>query len=282
MIKANLTIFEFYLTMMEFFSEYLSRKYSNRSLGDLEYFETIIIQKIVRMFHTLVDLSRNEEDEVSLRCILRAILDNVTIFCFIYDREDKQDVLFRHYLYELDGIKSYKKFVVDELFEKEERIFYERMYDETIKLIEDRLYIHPYYNTNDKDVCQIVNSYNWKYKSLSNPQSLKYTDMYILIGLKENLAYYYQSHLSQFSHGLFFSNVHNKEKEIFNKVLYESIPIEEKMVKAIINIFPRYNLLNCFICSDHCTNLIKSPDFDIDNLSDFTIELIRNKKELII
>ena len=58
MIKANPTIFKFYLTMMDSFSEYLSQKYSDSSLGNPNHYKTIIIQKVVRMFHTLEQLEK--------------------------------------------------------------------------------------------------------------------------------------------------------------------------------------------------------------------------------
>ena len=82
MIKANPTIFKFYLAIMDSFSEYLSHKYSDKSLDNPNHYKTIIIQKIIRMFHTLVKLTQETQDEVSARCVLRGILDSVTVYCF--------------------------------------------------------------------------------------------------------------------------------------------------------------------------------------------------------
>lgn len=92
MIKANPTIFKFYLSMMDSFSEYLSNRYTESSLDNPDYYKTIIIQKIVQMFHTLERLVEESQDEVSARCVLRGILDSVTAYCFIYQREDKCDI----------------------------------------------------------------------------------------------------------------------------------------------------------------------------------------------
>ena len=87
MIKPNPTIFKFYLTMLESFSEYLSQKYPETSLDNPDHFKTIIIQKIVQMFHTLNTLTKVSNDEVSARCVLRGILDSVTTYCFIQSRK---------------------------------------------------------------------------------------------------------------------------------------------------------------------------------------------------
>ena len=102
MIKANPTIFKLYLSMMDSFSGFLSQKYTEVSLDNPNHYKTIIIQKVVRMFHTLEQLVKETQDEVSARCVLRGILDSVTTYCFIYQREDIYDMMFRNYLYEID------------------------------------------------------------------------------------------------------------------------------------------------------------------------------------
>lgn len=109
MVKANNTIFQFYLAMMDFFGKYLSEKYPNSSsIEDTKHYQTIIIERIVQMFHSLELLTKDTLDEVSARCVLRGILDSVTIYSFIYQRTDVDDMLFRHYLYALDGWREYK------------------------------------------------------------------------------------------------------------------------------------------------------------------------------
>lgn len=72
MVKANDTIFQFYLAMMDFLEKYLSEKYAdNSSMEDTKHYQTVIIMKIVRMFHSLELLTKNMLDEVSARCVLR-------------------------------------------------------------------------------------------------------------------------------------------------------------------------------------------------------------------
>ena len=136
MIKANPTIFKFYLSIMDSLSEYLSNKYTEASLDNPNHYKTIIIQKIVRMFHTLERLVEESQDEVSARCVLRGILDSVTTYCFIYQRDDRNEMMFRHYLYILDGLSTYKRGIIDGIMEDGENKFkFEYACDEAIKQI---------------------------------------------------------------------------------------------------------------------------------------------------
>lgn len=88
--------------MMDYFKKYLYGKYpSSKSIEDTKHYQTVTITMIVKMFHSIELLTKNTLDEVSARCLLRVILDSVTTYSFIYERKDKDDILFRHYLYAL-------------------------------------------------------------------------------------------------------------------------------------------------------------------------------------
>ena len=131
--------------MMDSFSEYLSKKYPEGSLDDPDHLKAIIIQKIVKMFHTLERLAIESHDEVSARSVLRSILDSITVYCFIYEKEDKDEVLFRHLLYILDGFKEYQKSVVDGVLDNtvENRTVL-NLLNQVIRQIEKCLSTHPY------------------------------------------------------------------------------------------------------------------------------------------
>ena len=97
MIKANNMIFQFYLAMMDFWGKFLSEKYSqSSSIEDTKHYQTVIIAKIVQMFHSIELLTKDTVDEVSARCVLRGILDSVTTYCFIYQRTDVQKTVDIH------------------------------------------------------------------------------------------------------------------------------------------------------------------------------------------
>ena len=168
MVKANNTIFQFYLAMMDFFGKYLSEKYpQSSSVEDTKHYQTVIIAKIVQMFHSLELLTKNTVDEVSARCVLRGILDNVTTYCFIYQRTDVNDMLFRHYLYALDGWREYKKSVITISEENEYKDKEDFACDYVIKQIEEKLKDHTYY-TQDKAIASLlIQNSNWNEVSRS-------------------------------------------------------------------------------------------------------------------
>ena len=192
MIKANNTFFWFYLAMMDSFREYLSRKYPDRSQKDAKRYQTVIIDKIVRMFHSLELLTKDTLDVVSARCVLRGILDSVTTYCFIYHREDTNDILFRHYLYALNGWREYQKSVIGISKKSEYAHKEDYLCTQTIKQIEENLHFHPFFVQYGSTIETIIQNANWRYESLQNPRSIKYGEMYALVGFDIKLTKYFQ------------------------------------------------------------------------------------------
>lgn len=277
MIQANPTIFYFYLKMMDCFSEYLSQKYSVASIDNLNHYKAIIIQKIVRMFHTLEALANDSCDEVSARCVLRGVLDSVTTYCLIYQREDKDEILFRHYLYALDGFRSYKKNVVDSCLDRKTE---ESICDYFIDRIEEQLNNHSYSKKKSIVISKIIKNANWKYISLTNDKKWKYLDIYRQVGFDNKTAHYIHGYLSQYAHGLCLSNTCSSESNKLQRVLYESIILADRMIQATINTFPYDELLSNFIYSDACRSIYNHPDFNYDDLLDYTKALIKKDKTL--
>ena len=282
MITANLQVFKFYIAMMDPFSEYLSQKYSEGSLDNLNYHKSIIIQKIVKMFHTLERLAIESHDEVSARSVLRSILDSVTVYCFIYEREDKDEVMFRHLLYFSDGLTNYQKSVSNGFLDNStERDYSSNLLNQVISQINNCLSTHPYLKLRNKAVERIVQDNNWKYESLQIPDGIKFGKMYKLIGFDEKTAMYLQGLLSQFAHGLLLSNYSEGHAEQMIRVLYESIPLADRLCKAIHSTFPDQNLLSCFIQSSSYKSLVNDPEFNFNDLCIFA-KAITEKKELLI
>ena len=281
MIKANPTIFKFYLSMMDSFSEYLSNKYSEATLDDPNHYKTVIIKKIVRMFHTLEQLVRETQDEVSARCVLRGILDSVTVFCFIYQREERNEMMFRHYLYILDGFKTYKKVFIDGgIGDRIDKLKFGYAYSKVIEQIKMKLSSHPYTKLNNKNVEEIIKCTRWKYKSLDQQKKLSFHKMYEQVGYDSSLRDYYQGILSQYAHGLCISNAQHNNPELLKNVLYESIPIADRMINAICSTFPDKELLLQINRSKIIKMLVKEPEFNIDDLITFVKALV--KKEGIL
>lgn len=282
MVKANNTIFLFYLAMMDFFGEYLSEKYpQSSSIEDTKHYQTVIIMKIVRMFHSLELLTKGTLDEVSARCLLRGILDSVTAYSFVYQREDENDMLFRHYLYALDGWREYKKSVISISEENEYKDKEDYACDYVIKQIEEKLHNHPFYKKGGSNARKITQSAKWNYESLQNPRSLKYREMYTLVGIDSNLTKYFQGYLSQFAHGLCLSNKPTST-EIMKSVLYESIVLADKLIQAICWTFNDQKMVDSFLDSDIIKSFLNSKDFNIDDLAEFTTALVRKDKIILI
>jgi hypothetical protein len=283
MVKANNTIFQFYLEIMSFWGKYLSEKYHNSSsIEDTKHYQTIIIERIVQMFHSLELLTKNTLDEVSARCVLRGIIDSVTTYSFIYQRTDEKDMLFRHYLYALDGWREFKKSVIPISEENEYKCKEDNACDYVIKQIEDKLYLHPFYKQNGSKAKKIIQSAKWNYESLQNPRSLKFGEMYAVIGFNAKSIEYYQGFLSQFVHGLCLSNKPIADSEQMNRVLHECIPIADKFIQSINQTFHDKEMMNKFLCSDRIHKLLDSKDFNLDKLSEFAIALVRKDKTILI
>ena len=283
MVKANNTIFQFYLAMMDYFGEFFSEKYPvSSSIEDTKHYQTVIITKIVQMFHTLELLTKNSLDEVSARCVLRGILDSVTAYSFIYQREDKNDMLFRHYLYALDGWREYKKSVITISEENEYKDKEDYACDYVIKQIEEKLQLHPFCKQNYSNVNKIIQSARWNYKSLQNPRSLRYGEMYTLLGFDNISTEYFQNYLSQFVHGLCLSNKPIADSEQMKRILYECIPIAVKFLQSIYQIFRYKGMIENFLRSNVIKKFMNSKSFSFDDLAEFAFALIRKDKTLLI
>lgn len=283
MVQANNTIFQFYLAMMDSFREYLSDKYPiSSSIEDTKHYQTVIITKIVQMFHSIELITKNSLDEVSARCVLRGILDSVTTYSFIYQRTDLNDMSFRHYLYALDGWREYKKSVIPISEENEYKYKEDYACNYVIKQIEEKLKNHPYYTHDKTTACLLIQSCNWKYESLQNPRSLKYGEMYSAIGFNNESIEYFQGYLSQFVHGLCLSNKSIADSEQMERVLHECIPIADKFIQSISQTFHDKDMLTNFLGSDIIHTFLHSKDFVFDELSEFALALVRKDKNLLI
>lgn len=283
MVKANTTIFQFYLAMMDSFREYLSEKFPvSSSIEDTKHFQTVIITKIVQMFHTLELLTKNSFDEVSARCVLRGILDGVTAYSFIYQREDENDMLFRHYLYALDGWREYKKSVISISEENEYKDEEDYACDYVIRQIEKKLEEHIYYVQDRATANLLIQKSNWRYESLKNPRSMKYREMYSTVGFNNKTIEYFQGYLSQFVHGLCLSNKPTADSEQMKRVLHECIPIADKFIQTMSQTFRDKGLIDFFLRSSVIKKFMDSKSFSFGDLAEFAFALVRKDKTLLI
>lgn len=278
MVQANQTIFFLYLSLMDFLSKSLSEKYPDSSSDKICYYKTVIIQKIVRMFHSLNSFVKNSQDEVSARCLLRGILDSVTTYSFIYERDDEEEVMFRHYLYALDSYNSYKKSSV--VYTNGQEM--EPLLDHVIEQLLDEIHRLQFF-IQEPSVCEIlIKEKNWRFESLENKRRCSYNEMYKKVGFHNEWATYYQEYLSQFVHGLCFSNKVSSSTEQVKHVLYESIPIADKMMRAISETFQIDQMITDFCFSSTFKELYNSPEFNPNDWWDFMESLRSTNKTFIV
>lgn len=268
--------------MMDSFEEFLSEKYpKSNSIEDTKHYQTVITGKIVRMFHSLDLLTKDTLDEVSARCVLRGILDSVTTYTFIYQRTDVNDMLFRHYLYALDGWRVYKESVITISEDNDYKYKGDFACDLVINQIEEKLRHHAYYNIDAATTESLIQNANWKYESLQNPRSLRYGEMYSIIGFNDNSIEYFQGFLSQFVHGLCLSNWY-VDSEQMKRISYESIPIATRFIQAIYQTFHNEEMITHFLSSDNIYLFLNSKDFNYDDLADFAQALVRKDNTILI
>lgn len=234
------------------------------------------------MFHSMELLTKSTLDEVSARCVLRCILDNVTAYSFVYQRKDLNDMLFRHYLYALDGWREYKKSVIPISEENEYKHKEDYACDIVIKQIEEKLRNHTYYTQDETTSKSLIQNSNWKYESLQNPRSLKFGEMYTAVGFNNKSIEYLKGYLSQFAHGLCLSNRPIADSEQMKRVLHECIPIADKFIQSISQTFHDKDMLTNFLGSDIIHTFLHSKDFVFDELSEFALALVRKDKTLLI
>lgn len=283
MVKASDTMFQVYLAMMDSFVKYLSGKHpKSGSIEDTKHYQTTIVGKIVQMFHTLELLTKDTLDEVSARCLLRCIFDSVTTYCFVYQRDDKDEMLFRHYLYALDGWRNYKRNVLIISEENEIKLKEEYACDYVIKQIEEKLYNHPFSKINADLVSIIIKEANWKYKSFQDIHGLKFSEMYSVLGFDGSDVGYLQGYLSQFVHGLSLSNRPQADREQMKRVVYESILIADRFIKAIYQTFHDKEMMTQFLSSDIIRKFQDLKDSNFNDLTEFVIALVNKDKTILI
>lgn len=264
---------------MDNYSEYLSKKYPESSLDNPNHSKTIMIKKIKNMFHSLLFLVEKTKDEVSARCVLRGLLDSMSVYCLIYQNADMDEVMFRHYLYLLDGLRTYKDCIINGVLIKKQLNSIETDFiDKALYSVEEKLYQHPYCSTfNNSIVLDIIRDANWKYETIEKNTKTKYSKIYKKIGFDNNTANYFLKYNSQFVHGLCLSNTSLNNERTAQGVLYESILIADKIVNAICNTF-QDDLLSVFNLSD----IISSYEFNIDELGEFVHAMVVQKDNTII
>ncbi len=237
----------------------VAENHSSNKVNDVNSYQAMILKRVCRSLVTLENVLCKCNDPVSGYGLLRIIADGVCSFCFIYDNSDADEVLFRHYLYILDGCSQFNDFYNQMIScsqldngKKNEINSRDQGHDnKNTEIIQEgvleEIKQHFYYKNNKKQIEPIIKSRNWKYKSLLLPEAdnrYEWIDIYEKVIGDRSISILLSRYLSQYVHGLFLSNNNNPNADSHYLIIYNmAISIEKLLLKSILNIFSKERLL---------------------------------------
>lgn len=218
-------VFKKMILLLDLILARLSQKYHSHNPDDIPSFTVTFARKLVRSFLTFYSVS-DMGDYVSTKALLRMLADNVAVFKLIYGCPDECEKEFRHYLYILDGVQSRLK-ALSKPYKRNDRISEEdyetliqrismasRSDENAIAFCRKKLLEHPYSQAFKDTAGEIISKKNWKYKRIEgkgNSNKYSWPELYSAIHSSES-ASEYLSFLSQYVHGLCFSNLQNSDE----------------------------------------------------------------------
>ena len=241
------------LLILEGSIKVIERKHHSNDVSDIKSYQVIILKRIVKSLSTIEFVLNKEVDSMSAYGILRMIIDSICIYCFIYEKEDKDEVEFRHYLYLLDGCSQYNKLISslemkNEIEKKSEDNLQKNNCDlKSLQCgIENALSSHNYSKKYGKEAGKIVKSANWKYKLIGGEGENKYNweELYKEIGYDYELSKLLSNYLSQYVHGLFMSNTMNPQAKSHHHLIYMLlVQFTRRLIRSLNKTFAEENIL---------------------------------------
>lgn len=196
---------------------------------DIKSYPLKIIDKLTTMLTTLWKVINIDKDFYVANVVIRSIADNVALLFLIYNKDEGEIRILRHYLFLLDGIRSRLANLIipiknDDITEEEYQKLVKQQEDFKSMLNGCKKYIIEcitslnIYNTNKLGIDMLMKNkkgeeqYNWKFKTLNITPAQIYTEkntynwksMYSEIKLPEK---FFSSFLSDYVHGLSMSNI---------------------------------------------------------------------------
>lgn len=246
-----------YMFIIEGCIKAIAKSHHSNNVCDIKSYQLIILKRICQSLSTINILLSKEPDPISAYGILRMIIDSICTYCFIYDRDDKEEVEFRHYLYLLDGCSQYNELAsilkTGNEIEKtaEEDLQQNKCYLKKLQQgIENALKNHNYCKVYGDDVARIIHYANWKYITIEGKGENKYKweRLYEEIGCDNKYAKFISNYLSQYIHGLFLSNTLNPQAESHHFLIYSTLAhFERRLIRSIFRIYKEEHILEMFI-----------------------------------
>ena len=249
--------FMVYLLILEGCIKAIEKAHHSNDVSDIKSYQVIILKRLFKSLSTIEFVLSKESDYISAYGILRMIIDSICTYCFIYDRDDKEEVEFRHYLYLLDGCSKYNKLVSVLKMENEiEKTAEEDLQQNKCDLkklqqgIENALKNHNYSKVYGDDVAKIIHYANWKYITIEGKGENKYKweRLYEEIGCDNKYAKFISNYLSQYIHGLFLSNTLNPQAESHHFLIYSTlVHFERRLIHSIFRIYTEDHISEKFL-----------------------------------
>lgn len=246
-----------YMFIIEGCIKAIAKSHHSNNVCDIKSYQVIILKRICQSLSTINNLLSKEPDPISAYGILRMIIDSICTYCFIYDRDDKEEVEFRHYLYLLDGCSQYNELAsvlkTENEIEKtaEEDLQQNKCYLKKLQQgIENALKNHNYSKVYGDDVARIIRYANWKYITIEGKGENKYKweRLYKEIGCDNKYAKFISNYLSQYIHGLFLSNTLNPQASSHHFLISSTlVHFERRLMQSIYRIYKEEHILEMFI-----------------------------------
>lgn len=196
---------------------------------DIKSYPLKVIDKLTTMLTTLWNVINIDKDFYVANVVIRSIADNVALLFLIYDKDEGEIRILRHYLFLLDGIRSRLANIImpiknDDVTEDEyqklikQQEDFKSMLNDCKKNIIECITSLNIYNTNKLGIDMLMKNkkgeelYNWKFKTLNivpsqintEKNTYNWKSMYSEIKLPEK---FFSSFLSDYVHGLSMSNI---------------------------------------------------------------------------
>lgn len=282
-VESLSSIFRLYLFILESCVDVVKELHHSHFANDIKSYQTIILNRIVKTLNTLKQILEVSKDPISGYCLLRTIADSICSYCFIYENDNCDEVEFRHFLFLLDGCSQFvntfpyslnNNELIDEKDQNKKSIVIEQ---ERVDLNDFQqkalVFLHNsrMVLTLPNDTDSIIRNCDWKYReiiSYSKKDSYNWQDIYEKAGCDITMVNFLSSLLSQYVHGLFFSNTNNPNSEVHYTLIFDiAITLERRLISAINNCFKEDNVDILMLKQ---MDMEKLGDLDIDRDSIFT------------
>ena len=275
--KSLSSIFKLYLFILESCVDVVKELHHSHFANDIKSYQTIILNRIVKTLNTLNQILEVSKDPISGYCLLRTIADSICSYCFIYENDNGDEVEFRHFLFLLDGCSQFVNTFPSSL-SNNELIDEKDKYKNRIVIEQERTDLNDFqqntfaflHNTHmvltlPNDTERIIQNCDWKYREIitySKKDSYNWQDIYEKAGCDVTMVNFLSSLLSQYVHGLFFSNTNNPNSEVHYTLIFDvAITLERRLISAIKNCFKEDNV-----------DILMFKKMDLDKFADIDID----------